>query len=154
MYQSTKILDGYSTCFRQWNAKSHCNSLHGYALKFKLTFESKTLDDNNWVQDFGFASKVKIRTPYSERTFTLKEVMNDFFDHTLIVANNDPRYVEIMALNKLSVARVISMNNVGCESFAKYVFELTEPYIRDKDVKLVSVECIENEKNSAIFFGK
>lgn len=154
MYQSTKILDGYSTCFRQWKANSHCNYLHGYALKFKLTFESNTLDDRNWVQDFGFASTVKRRLPYASVGVTLKEKMNDLFDHTTVVAKDDPDFDIFTLLHDKKVINLRVIDNVGCEAFAKHVFEYTELYIENSNVKLVSVECIENEKNSAIFFGK
>ena len=40
-FQSTKIFDNYSVAIRQWKAShSHCELLHGYALKFKVWFES------------------------------------------------------------------------------------------------------------------
>ena len=60
-YQSTKIFDNYSVAIRQWKAShSHCELLHGYALKFKVWFESNTpndendgLDDMNWIVDYG-----------------------------------------------------------------------------------------------------
>jgi 6-pyruvoyltetrahydropterin/6-carboxytetrahydropterin synthase len=32
---------------------SHCSLLHGYSIGIKLIFESETLDDRNWVMDFG-----------------------------------------------------------------------------------------------------
>ena len=60
-FQSTKIFDNYSVAIRQWRAQhSHCQLLHGYALKFKVWFESNTpedenmgLDDMNWIVDYG-----------------------------------------------------------------------------------------------------
>ena len=46
-YVSIKIFDGYSTAFRQWRAThSHCQYIHGYALKFKVWFEGE-LDEKN-----------------------------------------------------------------------------------------------------------
>ena len=37
-----KYLDGFSTCFRQWNAThSHCRFLHGYAISFRLHLPTK-----------------------------------------------------------------------------------------------------------------
>ena len=59
-FQSTKIFDNYSVAIRQWRAQhSHCQLLHGYALKFKVWFESNTpedanmgLDDMNWIVDY------------------------------------------------------------------------------------------------------
>ena len=47
-YKSTKLFDGYSTA-RQWRTEhSHCKFLHGYAMKFKVTFTGR-LDELNWV---------------------------------------------------------------------------------------------------------
>ena len=51
-FRSYKEFNGYSTAFRQWRADSHCQFIHGYALKFKVWFEGD-LDHRNWVVDFG-----------------------------------------------------------------------------------------------------
>ena len=47
-YQSTKLFDNYSVALRQHKAAhSHCELLHGYALKFKVWFESnEPLEEN------------------------------------------------------------------------------------------------------------
>ena len=38
-FESQKVFDGYSACFRQWKAEgTHCKFLHGYAVSFKLGF--------------------------------------------------------------------------------------------------------------------
>src|SRR5210317_1365316 len=69
---------GLSCCFRQWRAThSHCSLLHGYSIGIKLIFSSKTLDDRNWVMDFGGLKAFKDWAEY-------------MFDHTLIVAEDDP----------------------------------------------------------------
>ena len=59
-YISTKLFENYSVAIRQWKAQhSHCQLLHGYALKFKVWFASnepdveKQLDDMNWIVDYG-----------------------------------------------------------------------------------------------------
>ena len=58
VFKSTKIIDGFSTCFRQWKAEgTHCKFLHGYSIYFHVTFETNTLDDRNWVMDFGFMKR-------------------------------------------------------------------------------------------------
>ena len=56
-YRSTKIYDGFSTCFRQWKAvDTHCQYLHGYSISLKITYEGD-LDGRNWVVDFGRAKR-------------------------------------------------------------------------------------------------
>ena len=64
---------GLSCAFRQWRADSHCKYIHGYALQVKITFRSATLDDRNWVQDFGGLTQ-------------LKTWLTEWFDHKMIVA--------------------------------------------------------------------
>ena len=44
---------GLSTAFRQWKTDSHCKLIHGYSLGFRFIFEAETLDNRNWVYDFG-----------------------------------------------------------------------------------------------------
>ena len=59
-YQSTKVFDGFSTCFRQWRADTtHCQYLHGYGVSFKIYFEGE-LDHRNWVWDFGCLRAVSV----------------------------------------------------------------------------------------------
>ena len=80
-YYSTKTYGtdrGLSCCFRQWRAThSHCSTLHGYSIGIKLVFESETLDDRNWVFDFGGLKQ-------------FKEWSENMFDHTLVIAADDP----------------------------------------------------------------
>ena len=48
------------------------------------------------------------------------------------------------------------MPNVGMEGSAKYIFDYVDEWVQKKTnqrVYLHSVECIENDKNSAVFYG-
>ena len=77
-YRSTKTYNNTApVAYRQWRADSHCNVIHGYALSFHFEFESETLDVRNWVMDFGGLRP-------------LKELLDDWFDHTLLVATMRP----------------------------------------------------------------
>lgn len=149
MYQSTKVVDGFSTCFRQWKANSHCNQLHGYALKFKLTFQSETLDNNNWVMDFGFLKSPLFFSTNLRKTF--KDWFSSRFDHTTIIASDDPHLKMFKEMNEKGLIDLIVLDDVGCEAFSKYVFDVLKTMLRDKGELLYSVECIENDKNSAIY---
>jgi len=154
MYQSTKVIDGFSTCFRQWRAaESHCSKLHGYALKFKLVFESETLDSNNWVMDFGFLKK----STFKFDGFQIAEWFKKVFDHTVVIARDDPEFRAFQILEELGVAEIRVMDRVGCEAFAELVYNVIDLMLSHEgksEVKLVSVECIEHEKNSALFIKK
>ena len=86
MFVSTKVFDGFSCCFRQWKATTtHCQYLHGYGVSFKVWFEGD-LDDRNWVWDFGGMKRAKTKIDGKSP----KEWMDYMFDHTVIVAKDDP----------------------------------------------------------------
>lgn len=145
MYRSTKTFGhelGLSCAFRQWRADSHCNLIHGYALSFKFTFESLTLDVRNWVVDFGSLK-------------SLKQMLVDTFDHTLLVASDDPQIAAFQQLNNTGLARVIVVEATGCEAMARMVYAATEQWLKDAGysprVELVSVEVAEHGANSAIY---
>lgn len=124
---------------------SHCQYLHGYALSFKLTFEAEELDERNWVIDFGGLKE-------------LKEWLKFTFDHKLAVAEDDPEKDEICALQGLGIAEVIVMPSVGCEGFAKYVYDHTAEWLFSLGLpnspRLVSVEVAEHGANSAIYHAR
>ena len=83
-YKSTKLFEGYSTAFRQWRAShSHCKFVHGYALKFKVTFEGN-LDELNWVCDFGCFKRngIKEHMKYMfDRAYSFNQCLVDWSDH-------------------------------------------------------------------------
>ena len=142
MYYSTKTYGnerGLSCCFRQWRADSHCSLLHGYSLGIKLTFAAKTLDDRNWVQDFGGLQQ-------------FESWMRLMFDHTLIIARNDPLVSDLLKLDSLNLARIQVVDDVGCEKFAELCFNKMKQLLGSNDrIKLKSVEVFEHNANSAIY---
>lgn len=147
MYYSTKTYGhdtGLSACFRQHRAThSHCSLLHGYALAFKFTFQADTLDDHNWVVDFGNLSE-------------LKNDLRTYFDHKLIVAEDDPQLDFLSSLSGMGLADVIVTQRVGCESFAEIGAQLAHGVLRrlhlGERVRVVSCEVSEHGANSAIFY--
>lgn len=171
-YISTKTYGndrGLSCCFRQWRSThSHCSLLHGYSIGIKLIFESETLDDRNWVMDFGGLKAFK---EWSEYTF----------DHTLVIAQDDPHlemFKQMAALglqDKGGVCDIRIVEAVGCEKFSELAYkemskilstfqnggEYTLPngksfkarYPVGQGVKLRSVEVFEHAGNSALYEG-
>ncbi len=110
-YTSTKTYNNIGpVAYRQWRAESHCKFIHGYALSFHFEFESDTLDARNWVVDFG-----SLRP--------LKDFLEDQFDHTLLVALDDPQYNVIMELSDGGIAQVREFEKVGCEGLASAIYE-------------------------------
>ena len=147
-YQSTKVFDNYSVAIRQWKAQhSHCQLLHGYALKFKVWFEGDTLDEMNWLVDFGGFKDKPIGNG-------LKAWMNDMFDHTLLVEKDDPYYDLFEQMGGMNLAKVHFLEKMGAESLARMVFEKFNDVLSKTDgdrCRVVKVECFENNKNSAIY---
>lgn len=144
-YQSTKTYGhdiGLSCAFRQWRAQSHCHLIHGYALSFRLVFESDELDANNWVVDFGSLKPLKAK-------------LQENFDHTMLVANDDPKKDILLSLQEHGLANIVLVDSTGCEATAKLVFDMTSQWLVEEGysqrVKLVSVEVAEHGANSAIF---
>ncbi len=149
-FQSTKIFDGFSTVFRQWRADgTHCQFLHGYGISFKITFEGE-LDERNWVWDFGGMKRAKGTID----GMNPKAWMDYMFDHTVIMAEDDP-YLELfedMDKNKLIQLRVIPAT--GAEQFAKYIYDKVNKFVLEETnnrVRVTQVEFKEHNKNSAIY---
>lgn len=147
-FQSTKTYGheiGFSCAFRQHKAESHCSLVHGYALGFKFTFEAQNLDVRNWVVDFGGLK-------------SLKQILADTFDHTLIIAEDDPLSSYFRSLHDAGGCRLVVLPAAGCEMFAKFVYEVADQWLKDAGFaprcKLVSVEVSEHGANSAIYFGE
>jgi 6-pyruvoyltetrahydropterin/6-carboxytetrahydropterin synthase len=171
-YLSTKTYGndrGLSCCFRQWRSThSHCSLLHGYSIGIKLVFESETLDDRNWVMDFGGLKAFKEWSEY-------------MFDHTLVIAHDDPhramfeKIAELGLQDQGGVCDVRIVEGVGCEKFAELAYremqkilnlfqagqEYTLPtgksfsarYPVGPGVHLRSVEVFEHAGNSAVYEG-
>ena len=143
-YNSTKLFKGFSTAFRQWRAKhSHCQYLHGYAMEFKVTFAGD-LDQLNWVCDFG-----------SFKRNGIKEHLSYMFDHTTVVAKDDPYLENFKKLSQQNLIQLRIIDDVGCEKFATYVFNYINEIVQKETngrVKVLMVECFEGgTENSAIY---
>ena len=162
-FQSTKVFDGFSCVFRQWKAEgTHCRFLHGYGVSFKVWFEGD-LDERNWVWDFGGMkrAKTKITGLKDIRGFDLnpmspKAWMDYMFDHTLIIAEDDPCRGNFEALDTQGLAQVRIIPATGAEQFAKFIFSKLDPFVQKETngrVKVVRVEFMEHGKNTAIYEG-
>ena len=149
-FQSTKIFDGFSCCFRQWKAKStHCRFLHGYGISFKVTFEGK-LDDRNWVWDFGGMKRAKTLIDGKQP----KAWMDYMFDHTVIIAEDDPQLTYFLIMDKAKAAQVRIVPATGAEKFAEFIFHKLNNFVKDETnerVQVRSVEFMEHGKNTAIY---
>lgn len=78
-YRSTKRFWNLPCAHRQHKHKhkQHCRFVHGDSREFKFWFEASELDENNFVVDFAALKE-------------LKSWLMDWFDHTVLVNQDDP----------------------------------------------------------------
>lgn len=133
-----------AVAYRQWRADSHCNKIHGYAMSFEFHFEAETLDTRNWVVDFGGLKE-------------LENYLKQWFDHTLLVATDDPEIETFKLLQEKKLANVVEFTALGCEALASQLIDFVNDFYipthfgesESVRVKCVKVEVRETVKNWA-----
>ena len=149
-FQSSKVFDGFSTVFRQWKAKTtHCRFVHGYGISFKVYFEGE-LDERNWVWDFGGMKRAKTQIDGKSP----KEWMDYMFDHTLVVAEDDPELLAFQQMDKAGVAQVRVIPATGAEKFAEYIYNKLNKFVDTETegrVRVTKVKFMEHGKNAAYY---
>tara|TARA_Y100000768_G_scaffold350950_1_gene301497 strand:+ start:947 stop:1411 length:465 start_codon:yes stop_codon:yes gene_type:complete len=149
-FQSSKVFDGFSTVFRQWKAETtHCRFVHGYGISFKVYFEGD-LDERNWVWDFGGMKRAKTQIDGKSP----KEWMDYMFDHTLIVAEDDPFIKAFQQMGDAGVAQVRVIPATGAEKFAEYIYNKLNKFVDTETegrVRVTKVKFMEHGKNAACY---
>ena len=149
-FQSSKVFDGFSTVFRQWKAtETHCKFIHGYGISFKIYFEGE-LDEKNWVWDFGGMKRAKTLIDNQQP----KAWMDYMFDHTLIIAEDDPELRAFQQMDKAGVARLRVIPATGAEKFAEYIFNKINDFVQtetESRVRVTKVKFMEHGKNAAYY---
>ena len=149
-FQSSKVFDGFSTVFRQWKAETtHCRFVHGYGISFKVYFEGG-LDERNWVWDFGGMKRAKTKIDGKSP----KEWMDYMFDHTLVVAEDDPELKAFQQMDTAGVAQVRVIPATGAEKFAEYIYNKLNKFVDTETegrVKVTKVKFMEHGKNAAYY---
>lgn len=151
-FKSTKLFDGYSTCFRQWKAEgTHCKFLHGYAVSFRVWFEGN-LDERNWVFDFGGMKRAKNNIDGKSP----KDYFAWLLDHTTVVAVDDPYLEHFKDMHDRGIIQLRILPSVGCERFAEFLYHTINEFLQketDGRVKATKIEVYEHERNSASYEG-
>jgi 6-pyruvoyltetrahydropterin/6-carboxytetrahydropterin synthase len=134
--------EGLSCCFRQWQAgHSHCRYIHGYALAFRFTFITRTLDDRGWCIDFGGLKP-------------LRAWLHETFDHTMLAAADDPELPSLRSLSAQGLIQLRVLPAVGCEAFAALAHGWAQDFVARETLGRVSVEQVgvsEHAGNTAVF---
>ena len=109
--------------YRDWRqAPSAKSYLHGYCLSVKVGCEN---DDN--LDGF-------------------EQWLRDTFDHTVLVAYDDP-FGALFAGLPSTTARVVNVERVGAQAFAQMIFERA----RDANPTVETVEVIEHGASTASY---
>lgn len=150
MFISTKVFDGFSCVFRQAKAEgTHCRFLHGYGISFKVWFKGE-LDERNWVWDFGGMKRAETEID----GMNPKMWMDHMFDHTMLVATDDPFLESFRRMDEAGVIQLREVPATGAERFAQYIYEKLNAFVVEETkgrVKVLKVEFREHGKNSAIY---
>ena len=149
-FQSSKVFDGFSTVFRQWKAKNtHCRFVHGYGISFKVYFEGD-LDERNWVWDFGGMKRAKTLIDGKQP----KAWMDYMFDHTMILAKDDPWIEAFKQMEESGVAQIRIIEATGAEKFAEYIYNKLNDFVHEETegrVRVTKVKFMEHGKNAAYY---
>ena len=140
-YTSTKTYRNLPCAHRQWKNQGHCSFVHGYSREFIFHFASNELDKHGWVVDFGGLKELKV-------------FLEHWFDHTLLLAEDDPLLEEFKDLESKGACDLRILKSASIEFSAKFVHEFANELIRkntNQRAWCYRVEVRENDKNSAIY---
>ena len=138
MYRSSKTIGNLPCAHRRYLHDGHCAWVHGYSRSFEFWFEAESLDDMGFVVDFGGLK-------------WLSDWLHANYDHTLLIDTEDPLMELFRELELKGGCKLVVYDNVGMEGSAAYVGEYVKGRLKElygDRVRLVSVECRENDKNS------
>jgi len=90
--------------------------LHGYALQVEVKFEATSLDERNWVVDFGGLKQ-------------FKSWLEHMFDHTLLVAEDDPELALFKDMDDKEIVDLRTLPAVGCEAFSEVIYTWLSSWI-------------------------
>jgi 6-pyruvoyltetrahydropterin/6-carboxytetrahydropterin synthase len=83
-----------------------------------------------------------------------KEWMDYMFDHTLIVAEDDPFKNAFIEMGEAGAAQVRVIPATGAEKFAKYIYTKLNKFVDTETegrVKVTKVKFMEHGKNAAYY---
>ncbi|WAX76553.1 6-pyruvoyl trahydropterin synthase family protein [Streptomyces sp. KMM 9044] len=135
----TKLFDDLPCCHRSWAHDGKCRFLHGYERSFEIEFACAELDPTTgFVVDFSALKNVR-------------DLLNRQFDHTTLVAGNDPERPLFEELAARGVIDLRIMEHTGMEGAAAWVMDEAGRLIHEATsgrVWIRRVEARECRKNS------
>jgi 6-pyruvoyltetrahydropterin/6-carboxytetrahydropterin synthase len=140
-YTLTKTYDNLKAAHRQWRHAGHCSFVHGENWTLDITFQTKELDYQNFVYDFGALRP-------------LRSQLESIFDHTLLIDADDPARSFFEEMHERKLADVRFLPSSGAEGLAKYVFDIADQFIREattQRVHCLKVSVYEDSRNQATY---
>jgi 6-pyruvoyltetrahydropterin/6-carboxytetrahydropterin synthase len=122
---------------------------HGYGISFKIYFEGE-LDERNWVWDFGGMKRAKGTID----GMSPKDYFNYIFDHTMIIAEDDPFIESLKLMDTAGAAQIRILPAVGAEKFAEFIFNKVNQFVQEETegrVRVIKVKFMEHDKNAAYY---
>ena len=106
--------------------------------------------NRNWVWDFGGMKRATTLIDGKQP----KAWMDYMFDHTLIVAEDDPEVEAFKQMDEAKVAQVRVIPATGAEKFSEYIFKKLNEFVKtetDNRVRVIKVKFMEHGKNAAYY---
>lgn len=76
----------------------------------KFFFGTNNLDARNWAADYGGLKE-------------LKAILESYFDHTLLVAEDDPKLPLYKEMEREGIAKLTVLPRLGCEGIADMLYK-------------------------------
>ena len=83
-----------------------------------------------------------------------KEWMDYMFDHTIIIAEDDPEVEAFKQMDQAGVAQLRVIPATGAEKFAEYIYNKLNEFVKaetDNRVRVTKVKFMEHGKNAACY---
>ncbi|MEU3660938.1 6-carboxytetrahydropterin synthase [Streptomyces sp. NPDC032940] len=143
-YTVTKLFDDLPCTHRSWAHSGKCAFLHGYERSFEIEFGCGELEPKTgFVVDFGDLKQVR-------------ELLQRQFDHTTLIAADDPQREAFEELSRLGVVDLRIMDHTGMEGAAEWVYDQVDRLVRERTldrVRVLRVVARESRKNAVVFHG-
>jgi 6-pyruvoyltetrahydropterin/6-carboxytetrahydropterin synthase len=137
-FQSSKLIDGFSTCYRNHKSPNQTAFLHGTDLKFRVYFEGE-MDHRNWVADFGLFKRAK----NTIQGMSPKDYFSYMFDHTCLISTDDPYLPKFQEMGKKGIIQLRTLENTSEEGISKHLHNVLSKFIYDELEGRVTVSKID-----------
>jgi len=150
MMTITKRFGPYPAAHRQPKHDGHCAQVHGHNWYFEVTLTADKLDPCGFILDVGKMDDVKAW-------------FDENFDHTILLNLDDPLLLKFLkwdaefqaVSNNRHLFKIVKVSDCSMEGLARWVGRNVQEILNrnpssfSRGVRVVSVTCYEDEKNSS-----